>query len=45
MMTHTISTRPACSFTIMSGRARITIVPSMAAISAPMVVTLSAIHL
>ncbi len=45
MMTQTISTRSACSFTIMSGSARITMVLSIAAISAPIVVTLSAIHL
>lgn len=45
MMTQTISIRSACSFTIMSGSASMTMVLSIAAINAPMVVTLRAIHL
>ncbi len=45
MMTQIISIRSACSFTIMSGSAKITMVLSIAARSAPIVVTLSAIYL
>ena len=45
MMTQIISIRLACSSTIMLGSARITMVESIAAIKAPIVVTLRAIHL
>ena len=45
MMTQVISIKSACSFTIISGSASVTMVLSIAAISEPIVVTLSTIHL